>query len=266
MAKRPDLGDVVEISTPKGFAYAQFIHDDARFGEMIRVLPGTFKTRPADLANLVAGPEKFIVFYAIRAAIRQRLVERVGPEPIPDRLRQVPPVLVAGATGRYDYTRTSFSVWDGERETHLRELRREHRTLPIAMSLGHPGLTNAIVNDWLPSDELLPGGVVGLRKLLGREPPTLGPRTGLTSHLVTAFWYAASEASARAAAAEAESAGYQTTVEMGDEDPPRWRLVARRNLGSASGLDEVNAFFDELADRFQGEYDGNEVTLDTGSE
>ena len=43
--KRPRIGDVVEISTPRGLAYAQFTHKhDAppKFGALIRVAPGYY--------------------------------------------------------------------------------------------------------------------------------------------------------------------------------------------------------------------------------
>jgi hypothetical protein len=41
--KRPRIGDVVEISTPRGLAYAQFTHKHVtppKFGALIRVAPG----------------------------------------------------------------------------------------------------------------------------------------------------------------------------------------------------------------------------------
>ena len=51
--QRPKIGDVIEIATPKGFAYAQFTHDHPMRGEVLRILPGLYASRPADLAALV---------------------------------------------------------------------------------------------------------------------------------------------------------------------------------------------------------------------
>ena len=39
----PRFGDVIEIATDKGLAYAQYTHEEPRFyGSLIRVLPGVF--------------------------------------------------------------------------------------------------------------------------------------------------------------------------------------------------------------------------------
>ena len=51
---RPKIGDVIEIATPKGFAYAQFTHDHPMGGEVLRILPGLYASRPNDLASLGA--------------------------------------------------------------------------------------------------------------------------------------------------------------------------------------------------------------------
>ncbi|MCS7123146.1 MAG: hypothetical protein RMJ17_01025, partial [Candidatus Aenigmarchaeota archaeon] len=43
--KRPKIGDVFEIKTPKGFAYVQYSIRHPDFGEIIRVLPGLYPDR-----------------------------------------------------------------------------------------------------------------------------------------------------------------------------------------------------------------------------
>ena len=62
---RPRLGDVIEIETPKGLAYAQYTHehrDPPRYGSLLRILPGIYSQRPSDFAALVAEEERFSVF------------------------------------------------------------------------------------------------------------------------------------------------------------------------------------------------------------
>jgi hypothetical protein len=176
MAWRIEIGDVVEIATPIGFAYAQLINEDPLFGEIVRVLPGTFDSRPEDLARLVAGPDRFVVCYLIRSAIRTRLVQRVGHEPLP-KASQAFQLMLWGGLRLRDGKRSSWALYDGKRTKLLKELRAEHWGLPIVMNLGHPGLVNAIVNDWHPADEL--DGNAGLQKLVGPDVvlPSAVPQT-----------------------------------------------------------------------------------------
>jgi hypothetical protein len=65
-----------------------------------------------------------------------------------------------------DGRRSGWFLYDGKRRELLKEVRAEHRGLPIVMNLGHPGLVNAIVNDWHPADEL---DGTGLQKLVGPD-------------------------------------------------------------------------------------------------
>ena len=60
------IGDLFEISTPKGYAYFQYVYQkDADSVEMIKVLPGLFAVRPnfSELDILVSGKELFFIFF-----------------------------------------------------------------------------------------------------------------------------------------------------------------------------------------------------------
>ena len=66
--KRPKLGDVIEIATPQGFAYAQYTHrydKPPRWVSLLRILPGLFESRPTDLSTLVQQRERFFVFFPL---------------------------------------------------------------------------------------------------------------------------------------------------------------------------------------------------------
>jgi hypothetical protein len=69
------------------------------------------------------------------------------------------------------------------------------------------------------------------------------------------FLYFATRAAADHAAQRARRAGYETTVQ-----PPAqtdaWALVAKET--DAAVFDDGDAFFEQLADLFEGEYDGSE--------
>ena len=118
VSKNLRFGDVVEIETPIGLAYAQFMNEDQSFGAIIRVLPGTFESQPEDIAALIAGPDRFVVCYLVRTAIRTHRVRWVGHEPLPQRSRAFPLMLWGGLTLR-DGTVSSWSLYDGKRTTLL---------------------------------------------------------------------------------------------------------------------------------------------------
>jgi hypothetical protein len=75
--KRTRIGDVVEIPTAKGLAYAQYTHyhkDPSEFGELIRVLQGFYEKRPSreELEEIVKKPHRFVIFFPIKYAVFKR--------------------------------------------------------------------------------------------------------------------------------------------------------------------------------------------------
>lgn len=56
MRKRAKIGDVIEIDTGDGLAYAHYSHKHKPFGALLRVFNRRYPERPADLAAMVAGP------------------------------------------------------------------------------------------------------------------------------------------------------------------------------------------------------------------
>lgn len=57
-------GDVIEILTRSGFAYAQVSRSHPEFGYLIRVLPGIHARRP-DVADLAKGSHVWSTFYPV---------------------------------------------------------------------------------------------------------------------------------------------------------------------------------------------------------
>lgn len=113
---RPQIGDVIEIETPRGLAYAQYTHehrDPPRLGSLLRVLPGLYEARPADFATLAEQEERFWVFFPLGAATRRRLVRIVANEAVPEAKRPFP---VFRARNTYG----PWWMWDGKREWRAR--------------------------------------------------------------------------------------------------------------------------------------------------
>ncbi len=127
------IGDIIEIRTSRGLAYAQYTHEHSarpRYGSLIRVLPGFYEEPPKTFDSLVQQAHVFMVFFPLNAAIRQGIVRRVANVPVPPSLREFP-VFRCGledpVTGRVDEP----WLWDGKREWRVEALTEEQKSFPI---------------------------------------------------------------------------------------------------------------------------------------
>lgn len=124
---RPRIGDIVEISTPDGLAYAQFTHKhDAppRWGALIRVLPGIFPERPSDFAALAQKPPVFMTFFPLGAACNRGIVRVVASEPVPASSKSFP--TFRNSHRDRDGKRVGpWFLWDGTREWRVDSLTAE---------------------------------------------------------------------------------------------------------------------------------------------
>jgi hypothetical protein len=150
--KRPKIGDVIEIPTPKGLAYAQYTHNNRLYGYLIRVLPGFYEKRPTDFSELVRQKECYFVFFILGVAASQGLVKIVANEPIPSQSRKFP----LFRTGAHDTEGRvpNWWLWDGKREWFIGELKPEHYQLPIAEIWTDVFLVDRITQGWKPEDDL----------------------------------------------------------------------------------------------------------------
>ena len=159
---RPKIGDVLEFATPQGFAYAQFTHDHPIDGAVLRVLPGLYASRPTDLAALVQQRERYVSFYALRAALMEDEIEVtiVGQFAIPARNRPLPlfrsPMLPDPVTGETPF----WTLWDEQREWQVKRLTEEQWDLPEDGIPSHPLFIEQIVSGWQPRDDPLPWHVL----------------------------------------------------------------------------------------------------------
>jgi hypothetical protein len=154
--KRPRIGDVVEIETPRGLAYAQYVFRHTTYGAIIRVLPGLFESRPDDFCDLVNQSERFFILYPVGSACHQGLAKIVAHEEIPEGSRGAPSMR---SSFRYRDHRSGqmveapWRLWNGEKWWWVGELTDEQRELSLMEGWGHPLLVERIVSGWRPSDE-----------------------------------------------------------------------------------------------------------------
>jgi hypothetical protein len=76
--KKIKVGDIFEITTPQGNAYLHYIFKDSEIGELIRILPGLYSERPANLDPLAGAQELCLIFFPLTAAHKKQIVEIVG--------------------------------------------------------------------------------------------------------------------------------------------------------------------------------------------
>ena len=154
--KRPRTGDIVEIETPEGLAYAQYTYNYKEppvWGALIRVLPGLFESRPAQFSELVREKERFFVFFPLGAACHRGIVTIVAHEEIPEWARGVP--LMRAAGGRDESGKVlDWWLWDGKEDRHVDKLPKKYRGLSLRQLWNDTLLIERIASGWRPADEV----------------------------------------------------------------------------------------------------------------
>jgi hypothetical protein len=157
--KRPRIGDVVEIETPKGFAYAQYTYNYKEppvYGALIRVLPGLYVSRPSDFSGLVREKERFFVFFPLGAACNRGIVMIVAHEEIPEGSRGLPLLRLSSRyrdkSGRM--IEADWWLWDGKEERRIGKLPKKYRDLSLLQVWNDTLLIERVGSGWRPSDEV----------------------------------------------------------------------------------------------------------------
>lgn len=251
-AMRPRIGDVFEIETSRGLAYLQYTHRHDQFGELVRVLPETYASRPPRLEDVMARKERFYIFFPVGGAARQGLVARVGNYPIPEWARNFPLMRWAGLESRSGEVK-DWWLFDGQKEWWVGPLRPEHHDLSLVEIWNPAALTQAIADGWSPRDELGQAGPDA-----GSEEPEPTPdASGEPSRTMRHFLYFPTKRTARAAAQQLEANGYRTEVHRREDS---WLALALGEVpASEDDIEETRKTFEAVADSLGGEYDGWEM-------
>jgi hypothetical protein len=150
------LGDIVEIKTSVGLAYAIYTHvheKPPKFGAIIRVFDQLFQARPESFLELVAGPVRFVTFFPLRVAVSKELVSIVGNVGVPDSMKKFP-IFRSGSILDPETKRVSaWWLWDGIREWRVGQLSPEQRKLPIRGVWNDTLLVQRIEENWRPEND-----------------------------------------------------------------------------------------------------------------
>jgi hypothetical protein len=244
------IGDIIEIETPRGRAYAQYSHRHPDYGQLLRVLPGLHGERP-NVGRLAAGEERFFVFYPLDAALaRDPLVEVVGRADVPDPEF---PELRAGSWDA-DSGEESWYVVTDEVSRHVGRLTPELRRLSTADMVNHKTLLDRITSGWSPQD-WPPEGYLD-RGGEDDDAASVEP----DSPLPTAFYaYLPSEQAAQRVARQLRGEKLDVVVSETREGGA-WRVLARAE-SDAEDREMLEEAIAAVVEQAGGEYDGHEVEL-----
>jgi hypothetical protein len=108
------------MSTPEGLAYVQVTHTHVAYPEVVRILPGIYKDRPA-LAVLSSAKTRSVVMMPLGGALQHGKIEgaRIGTAEIPAPDKKFPTfkMPIRGKKGEIVY----WWLWEGEGLTYTLE-------------------------------------------------------------------------------------------------------------------------------------------------
>ena len=146
------FGDIVEIPTKKGLAYAIYTHrhkTPPKFGALIRIFDLLYDKRPSDIQGIVCIAVRFATFFPLEAAVRKRIVEVVGHVDVPEHVRDFP-VFRGGTVDPKTGKVAVWWLWDGDKSRRVGQLTEEQRKLPIRGVWNDTFLKERIEEGWRP--------------------------------------------------------------------------------------------------------------------
>ena len=152
MPKRAQAGDVIEIPTGRGLAYAQYTHQHPTHGGLIRVFDALFQKRPGHFSELVNRPVRFSTFFPVRAAVKRGIFNVVAHEKIAPP-NQPFPIFRNGVADPKTKRVAVWWFWDGEKEWKVGEITPEQRQMPLQEVWNDTMLVERIESGWTPSND-----------------------------------------------------------------------------------------------------------------
>lgn len=142
---RPKIGDIVEIKTQRGFAYALYTHQHERYGSLLRVFGQIYAERPISFEPLLAEPPQFDTFYPLLGAVKKGNVSVAAHVGIPEHLWRFPVFRAEGGISS-DGTVQNWWLWDGKNEWRVGDLSAEEKKYPVRGTVNH-----SLLMEWIES-------------------------------------------------------------------------------------------------------------------
>jgi len=144
MAKKVKIGDLLQILTSQGVAYAQVTHKNPEFGYLIRVFSGFYDSKPKDFSAIASSPVQFSAFFVVQSAVNQGLLSVVGNVPVPESLQEFPTF-----RSRNGGPGGSIWLWNGNEAVRLkRDLSLEEQKFSTRGVISAPLLVERIESNY----------------------------------------------------------------------------------------------------------------------
>lgn len=127
-AKRPRIGDIVEIPVDAQLAYCQYTHKHSRYGALIRVFDGIYDRRPEDIPALAEGIVAFSTFFPLGSACNRDIVQVVENVSIANANAEFPTFKARAVWPNKVFG--PWYLWDGEREWRKDKLSKSELAFP----------------------------------------------------------------------------------------------------------------------------------------
>jgi hypothetical protein len=156
MGKRIKIGDIVEVPTSKGLAYAQVTHihgeEHSSYGPLVRIVPGFFTKRPERFDELVRQKPVAMMFCTLRAAIKSGVCEIVANVPVPEESKKFPLFRGSNNDPGGDAPK-KWWFWDGDRTWPVGKISAEQRRMPLREIVDGVLLRERIESGWSPATD-----------------------------------------------------------------------------------------------------------------
>lgn len=152
------IGDIVEFSLPSGkFGYAQYTHlhkGKPSHGQLLRILPGAYDERPADLAVLAQQHERFYSFFPVDQAITDGYIRIAGHAEVPDWALSFPRFRSVRQIDPKTKRVSKWWLWDGVQSIPIEEMTPDLAALSIRGRPTYGFLASRIDSNWKPEDDV----------------------------------------------------------------------------------------------------------------
>jgi len=155
MASKIRIGDIIEIATQKGLAYAQYTHEHSeppRFGSLIRVFSGFYNKRPKNFSKVTKSQTKFVTFVPLKVSVNLKLVTIVANEPVTSESQKFP-VFRDGIIDPKTKKVRVWWFWDGKKEWKVGEITKEQKKMPVRDVVTIPCLIEQLESGWIPETD-----------------------------------------------------------------------------------------------------------------
>ena len=146
------IGDVIEIDTRQGLAYAHYSHKNKKWGDLLRVFNRRYSERPADFTSAMSSDPSFLVFFPLGGMINRGIVSIAGHVPLTVDAQVFPRFregIPSADTGKVE----TWWIWDGERSHRVGNLTDEIRALSPLGVCNDTYLIAKILKDYTPETD-----------------------------------------------------------------------------------------------------------------